>query len=217
MPRRGCGGTPLPALRQARSLSTSGGVSAEEAEGRAKLLLHKKLTPAEGPYYAGRPMNITLQVWNQGPGNAYSVVVTDENWKQDKFRTVFQGNNFTLDFLNAGEQYVHEFTVVPVKTILAHRVKPAKMVFVDGVEGESTITHHSNSWPEIRVMDPEDSITDYLLMVGRCGPPASARPPPLHPPMHLSADCPPPPLSPRFARTVAPPAHRVPPATVAGW
>ena len=107
-------------------------------------------------------------MWNQGPGNAYSVVVTDENWKQDKFRTVFQGNNFTLDFLNAGEQYVHEFTVVPVKTILAHRVKPAKMVFVDGVEGESTITHHSNSWPEIRVMDPEDSLADYLLMFGRC-------------------------------------------------
>ena len=115
-------------------------------------------------------------MWNQGPGNAYSVVVTDENWKQDKFRTVFQGNNFTLDFLNAGEQYVHEFTVVPVKTILAHRVKPAKMVFVDGVEGESTITHHSNSWPEIRVMDPEDSLADYLLMFGRCGPP----PPPRH-------------------------------------
>ena len=43
-----------------------------------------------------------------GPGNAYSVVVTDENWKQDKFRTIFQGNNFTLDFLNAGEQYMHE-------------------------------------------------------------------------------------------------------------
>ena len=106
---------------------SQGGVSAEEAEGRAKLLLHKKLTPPEGPYYSGRPINITLQVWNQGPGNAYSVVVTDENWKQDKFRTVFQGNNFTLDFLNAGEQYVHEFTVVPVKTILAHRVKPAKV------------------------------------------------------------------------------------------
>ena len=121
MPQRGCGSAPLPALHRARSLSTSGGVSAEEAEGRAKLLLHKKLTPAEGPYYAGRPMNITLQVWNQGPGNAYSVVVTDENWKQDKFRTVFQGNNFTLDFLNAGEQYVHEFTVVPVKTILVRR------------------------------------------------------------------------------------------------
>lgn len=144
-----------------------GGASAEEAEGRAKLLLLKKLTPPDGPYYSGRPFNITLQVWNQGPGNAYSVVVTDENWKQDKFRTVFQGNNFTLDFLNAGEQYVHEFTVVPVKTILAHRVKPAKMVFVDGVEGESTITHHSNSWPEIRVMDPEDSLADYLLMFGR--------------------------------------------------
>ena len=144
------------------------GVSAAEEEGRAKLLLHKKLTPPEGPYYKGRPINITLQVWNQGPGNAYSVVVTDENWKQDKFRTVFQGNNFTLDFLNAGEQFTHEFTVVPVKTILAHRVKPAKMVFVDGVEGESTITHHSNGWPDIQVMDPEDSVGDYLLMVGRC-------------------------------------------------
>ena len=176
---------------------TSGGVSAEEAEGRAKLLLHKKLTPAEGPYYAGRPFNITLQVWNQGPGNAYSVVVTDENWKQDKFRTVFQGNNFTLDFLNAGEQYVHEFTVVPVKTILAHRVKPAKMVFVDGVEGESTITHHSNSWPEIRVMDPEDSITDYLLMAGRCGPPTSS------PPVQCILNDPPPPHL-RYARTVRP-------------
>lgn len=178
---------------------TSGGVSAEEAEGRAKLLLHKKLTPAEGPYYAGRPFNITLQVWNQGPGNAYSVVVTDENWKQDKFRTVFQGNNFTLDFLNAGEQYVHEFTVVPVKTILAHRVKPAKMVFVDGVEGDSTITHHSNSWPEIRVMDPEDSIADYLLMIGRCGPPTSS------PPVRCILDDrppPPPSLYLRYARTV---------------
>ena len=109
------------------------------------------------------------------------MVVTDENWKQDKFRTVFQGNNFTLDFLNAGEQYVHEFTVVPVKTILAHRVKPAKMVFVDGVEGESTITHHSNSWPEIRVMDPEDSLADYLLMFGRCGPPTASLPPSIHP------------------------------------
>ena len=79
-----------------------------DEEGRAKLLLHKKLTPPEGPYAIGKPINITLQVWNQGPGNAYSVVVTDENWKQDKFRTIFQGNNFTLDFLNAGEQYMHE-------------------------------------------------------------------------------------------------------------
>ena len=47
------------------------------------------------------------------------------------------------------------------------------MVFVDGVEGESTITHHSNGWPEIQVADPEDSVGDYLLMVGRC---AACRP-----------------------------------------
>merc|ERR1719271_2141568 len=70
-----------------------------DEEGRAKLLLHKKLTPPEGPYAIGKPINITLQDWNQ-----------------DKFRTIFQGNNFTLDFLNAGEQYMHEFTVTPVKT-----------------------------------------------------------------------------------------------------
>ena len=37
-----------------------------DEEGRAKLLLLKKLTPAEGPYGVGKPINITLQVWNQG-------------------------------------------------------------------------------------------------------------------------------------------------------
>ena len=150
-------------------------------------------------------------MWNQGPGNAYSVVVTDENWKQDKFRTVFQGNNFTLDFLNAGEQYVHEFTVVPVKTILAHRVKPAKMVFVDGVEGESTITHHSNSWPEIRVMDPEDSLADYLLMFGRCGP--HLLPPPS---IHPATPCPPALVQSRCDRTVGRSLTAQSPAALAG-
>ena len=92
------------------------------------------------------------------------------------------------------------------------------MVFVDGVEGESTITHHSNSWPEIRVMDPEDSITDYLLMVGRCGPPhlLSMRParllstrrcisqmtvrPPPPPPSHRVSPAPSPRRSPLAAR-----------------
>ena len=56
---------------------------------------------------------------------------------------------------------------MPVKKILAHRVKPAKMVFVDGVEGENTITHYSNSWPEIQVVDAQDGLVDYALMLGR--------------------------------------------------
>jgi hypothetical protein len=70
-----------------------------------------------------------------GLGNAYSLVVNDDNWKQDKFAIVSGGNNFTLDYLNAGDQYVHEFTVVPIKKTW-HRVRPAKMAFIDGVEGE---------------------------------------------------------------------------------
>ena len=118
------------------------------------------------------------------------MVVTDENWKQDKFDTVYQGNNFTLDFLNAGEQYIHEcaelpsstssaaagpttlpppprrFTVVPKKTISAHKVKPAKMVFVDGVEGENTITHHSNSWGIIQI-EPGVKMADLALKLGQ--------------------------------------------------
>jgi hypothetical protein len=70
-----------------------------------------------------------------GLGNAYSLVVNDDNWKQDKFAIISGGNNFTLDYLNAGDQYVHEFTVVPLKKTW-HRVRPAKMAFIDGVEGE---------------------------------------------------------------------------------
>ena len=55
------------ALRQLALLSALcvGGASADE-EGRAKLLLHKKLTPPGGPFVVGKPINITLQVWNQG-------------------------------------------------------------------------------------------------------------------------------------------------------
>ena len=76
-----------------------------------------------------------------GLGNAYSLVVSDDNWKSDKFRIISGGNNFTLDYLNAGDQYVHEFMVVPIKKTW-HRIKPAKMAFIDGVEGENT-----SAWP----------------------------------------------------------------------
>ena len=43
-----------------------------------------------------------------GPGNAYSLMVNDDNWKQDKFRITLGGNNFTLDYLNAGDSFEHE-------------------------------------------------------------------------------------------------------------
>ena len=78
----------------------------------------------------------TLFSWS-GLGNAYSLVVSDDNWKSDKFQIISGGNNFTLDYLNAGDQYVHDFVVVPIKKTW-HRIKPAKMAFIDGVEGEST-------------------------------------------------------------------------------
>ena len=116
-------------------------------------------------------------------------MVNDDNWKQDKFRIVSGGNNFTLDYLNAGDSYEHEcaaakplaraqrrrhpparrarrFMVKPIRKMW-HRVRPAKMAFVDGVEGEKTIMHLSNSLPEVRVVAREDKLEENLLMAGR--------------------------------------------------
>ena len=73
-------------------------------------------------------------------------MVNDDNWKSDKFAVVAGGNNFTLDYLNAGDQYVHEFTVVPIKKTW-HRVRPARMAFIDGVEGENTSARAVHACP----------------------------------------------------------------------
>ena len=75
----------------------------DEEEGRSVLLLYKKMEPMEG-FAIGEPINVTLSVFNKGLGNAYSLVVNDDNWKSDKFRIVSGANNFTLDYLNAGDQ-----------------------------------------------------------------------------------------------------------------
>jgi len=141
-------------------------VSAEDYEGRSTLLLHKHVSPATGPYNINSHINITLTVYNKGPGNAYSLMVNDDNWKNDKFRVISAGNNFTLDYLNAGDSFEHEFTVKPIRKMW-HRVRPAKMAFVDGVEGEKTIMHLSNSLPEMRVVAREDKLEDSLLTFGR--------------------------------------------------
>ena len=93
--------------------------------------------------------------------------MNDDNWKMDKFRIISGGNNFTLDYLNAGDQYVHEFMVVPIKKTW-HRLRPARMAFIDGVEGEDTIMHMSNTLPDIRIAVTRDNKwEDQLLMVGR--------------------------------------------------
>lgn len=139
--------------------------SQEEEEGRSVLLLYKKMDPMEG-FLVGQPINITISVFNKGLGNAYSLVIIDDNWKQDKFRVVAGGNNFTLDYLNAGDQYVHEFTVVPIKKTW-HRVKPATMAFIDDVEGEKTIEHKSNNLPDIRIGLHQNALEENLLMFGR--------------------------------------------------
>jgi hypothetical protein len=137
----------------------------EDEEGRSVLLLYKKMEPLES-ITVGQPINVTLSVFNKGLGNAYSLVVNDDNWKSDKFRIVAGGNNFTLDYLNAGDQYVHEFTVVPIKKTW-HRVRPAKMAFIDGVEGENTIMHMSNTLPDFRITVATNALEENLLMVGR--------------------------------------------------
>jgi len=148
----------------AAALATS--VTAEDEEGRAVLLLYKKMEPMEG-FSVGEPINITLSVFNKGAGNAYSLIVNDDNWKSDKFQILSGGNNFTLDELNAGDLYVHEFTVAPIKKTW-HRVRPAKMAFIDGVEGENTIVHHSNTLPDIRIAATKgSSLQGQMLVVGR--------------------------------------------------
>jgi len=137
-----------------------------EEEGRSVLLLYKRMEPMEG-FAIGEPINVTISVFNKGLGNAYSLVVNDDNWKPDKFVILSGSNNFTLDYLNAGDQYVHEFIVAPIKKTW-HRVRPAKMAFIDGVEGENTIMHMSNTLPDIRVAATKDSnVEKNLLLFGR--------------------------------------------------
>merc|ERR1719421_382668 len=138
----------------------------EEEEGKSSLLLYKRMEPMEG-FAVGEPINVTLSVFNKGPGNAYSLVVNDDNWKSDKFRIISGGNNFTLDYLNAGDQYVHEFMVAPIKKTW-HRIRPAKMAFIDGVEGENTIMHMSNTLPDIRIAAVKNNkLEAHLLTLGR--------------------------------------------------
>lgn len=84
----------------------------------------------------------------------------------DKFRIVSGGNNFTLDYLNAGDSHEHVFTVRPIKKTW-HRIRPAKMAFIDGVEGENTIMHMSNSLGEIRIAPHKNIFMDYALVAGR--------------------------------------------------
>merc|ERR1719478_160887 len=147
-------------------LMTAQSAAQDEEEGRSVLLLYKKMEPMEG-FAIGEPINVTLSVFNKGLGNAYSLVVNDDNWKSDKFRIVSGANNFTLDYLNAGDQYVHEFTVAPIKKTW-HRIRPAKMAFIDGVEGDNTIMHMSNSLPDIRIAATgTGGWEDTFLLVGR--------------------------------------------------
>merc|ERR1719198_1142642 len=139
---------------------------AQDEEGRAVLLLHKKIYPTTG-FSVNYPINVTLTVFNKGPGNAYSLVVNDDNWKQDKFRIIYGGNNFTLDYLNAGDSHEHQFTVKPIKKTW-HRVRAAKMAFIDGVEGENTIMHMSNTLPDIRIAATKaNNLEAQLLFIGQ--------------------------------------------------
>ena len=45
------------------------------------------------------------------------------------------------------------------------------MAFIDGVEGENTIMHMSNTLPEFRIAAPSNYIEEYLLAAGRCARP----------------------------------------------
>ena len=58
------------------------------------------------------------------------------------------------------------FTVVPIKKAW-HRVRPARMAFIDGVEGENTVMHMSNNLPDIRIAAEKDLLEESLLSFGR--------------------------------------------------
>ena len=62
--------------------------------------------------------------------------------------------------------HARRFTVVPIKKAW-HRVRPAKMAFIDGVEGENTIMHMSNTLPDIRVAVSKNVLEENLLLIGR--------------------------------------------------
>ena len=49
------------------------------------------------------------------------------------------------------------FVVMPIRKTW-HRVRPAKMFFVDGADSESTLTHLSNSLPDMRITESVDAV-----------------------------------------------------------
>ena len=124
------------------------GSTKKDEEGKTMLLMHK-LDPVDG-FVVGKPIVVTLSVFNKGSGKAYSLIVRDDNWKSDTFRVVSGANHFTLDSMNAGDQYVHEFTIVPTKETW-HRIHPAQIAYVYGEDGASTIINASNMLPGIRI------------------------------------------------------------------
>merc|ERR1719198_518292 len=102
---------------------------AQDEEGRAVLLLHKKIFPTEG-FSVNQPINVTLTVYNKGPGNAYSLVVKDDNWKQDKFRIIYGGNNFTLDYTFAIYALQEPLSQV-FFVLMNHRLPPGRDIKYD--------------------------------------------------------------------------------------
>uniref|UniRef100_A0A7S4F203 Translocon-associated protein subunit beta n=2 Tax=Chrysotila carterae TaxID=13221 RepID=A0A7S4F203_CHRCT len=152
-------------------------IEVEEVEGAERqlpsMLLYKKLTPS-ADFTVMSPINVTLTVFNKGPGKAHQIIVADDNWKSDKFIVVAGDNNFTLEYLEAGDSYSHDFTVKPIRK-LYHRVRPAKMLYVlsppsdaETLSLDGLTTHLSNSIGEMRVTPPKDNLEENLLLVGRC-------------------------------------------------
>uniref|UniRef100_A0A7S4BJE8 Translocon-associated protein subunit beta n=2 Tax=Chrysotila carterae TaxID=13221 RepID=A0A7S4BJE8_CHRCT len=151
-------------------------IEVEEVEGAERqlpsMLLYKKLTPS-ADFTVMSPINVTLTVFNKGPGKAHQIIVADDNWKSDKFIVVAGDNNFTLEYLEAGDSYSHDFTVKPIRK-LYHRVRPAKMLYVlsppsdaETLSLDGLTTHLSNSIGEMRVTPPKDNLEENLLLVGR--------------------------------------------------
>ena len=109
------------------------------------------------------PFTVQLTVYNRGDGIAEKIGVLDDSWKSDKFRLVDGSTNFSIEMLDPGEEYSHQFVVAAKKKIYFHRVRPAKLVLI---EGEKSFVHQSNTLPDMKVTNSDD-LAETLLFVGR--------------------------------------------------
>ena len=137
-----------------------------EEEAKSVVLLYKKMDPMED-FAVNEPINVTLTVFNKGLGNAYSLDGGGRQLEVGQVSHRFRRQQL-LPRLPQRRRPVHASVHGRAIKKTWHRVRAAKMAYIDGVEGENTILHQSNTLPDIRVAESKTSdLVQMLLVVGR--------------------------------------------------